>query len=106
MASVTGFVYDGRDRLESRTDPLGKFETYVYDANGNLEELIDRKGQMIEFQYDDINRLKKKIMEPGTANEVVRDFGYDPAGNLDSIIDPSSGLAFTCGPLNHGNRMT
>ena len=90
--NVTTFDYDVQNRLIAQTDPLLNVETRSYDDQGNLRFITDREGQIIEFQYDDGNRRIAKIMEPGTANEVVRGFGYDLAGNLTSLADADSAL--------------
>ena len=63
--SVTDFVYDERERITVRTDPLLNAEAFSYDGQGNLRFATDRKGQVIEFQYDLANRLIKKIVQPG-----------------------------------------
>ena len=42
MASgVTAYTYDNMDRLQTRTDPLLKGESYQYDLAGNLTQFTD-----------------------------------------------------------------
>ncbi len=76
------------------TEALGGVnpESFAYDGQGNLRFITDRKGQVIEFQYDAADRRTAKIMQPGTPDEAVRDFGYDPVDNIRTVADPDSSL--------------
>jgi YD repeat-containing protein len=44
------------DRVETRTDPLTRDESFAYDLLGNLPSWTDRKGQVTTYQYDALNR--------------------------------------------------
>ena len=54
----TTFAYDGRNRLLSTTDPLGKIETYTYDGNDNLLAWRDANGSQVAQLFDGANRLR------------------------------------------------
>ena len=43
------------NRRSSRTDALGKSETYQYDGNSNLTKYTDRNGQYVTYTHDGIN---------------------------------------------------
>jgi RHS repeat-associated protein len=44
------------DRVETRTDPLSRDESFAYDLMGNLVTWTDRKGQITTYQYDGLDR--------------------------------------------------
>ncbi len=56
---ITGFVYDGYDRLVGVRDPMGNLRTYEYDANGNrvrqtaFGELVDQPGNALNVRLED-----------------------------------------------------
>lgn len=79
--------YDVMDRLQSRTDPLGRTEGYVYDLAGNLIRSTDRKGQVTTFTYDALNRVSKVDYADGSSTN----FLYDSVGRLTSVTDSLSG---------------
>ena len=93
--SVTTFEYDAQDRLIQTTDPVGQIETFAYDGNGNLISSTDRNDQTIELQYGAVNQLIRKTLLPGMPDEAITRFGYDPVGNLASVVDPDSSLSMT-----------
>jgi YD repeat-containing protein len=95
----TTFAYDGRNRLLSTTDPLGKIETYTYDGNDNLLTRITPKNETISFAYDAVNQLLSKTL-PGSQ---VTSYLYDQVGNLTTVTDPDSVLAMT---YDQANRLT
>jgi YD repeat-containing protein len=88
---VTTFAYDGRNRLLSTTDPLGKIERYTYDGNDNLLTRITPKNETISFAYDAVNQLLSKTL-PGSQ---VTSYLYDLAGNLTTVTDPDSVLTMS-----------
>ena len=56
--SPTRYTYTATELPDTRTDPLGKVETFnVYDPNFNLTQYTDRKGQVEKYTYDELNRL-------------------------------------------------
>jgi RHS repeat-associated protein len=44
------------DRLTTRTDQLGRTDTYTYDAAGQVLTHTDRRGNLTEYRYDDLGR--------------------------------------------------
>jgi len=101
--------YDLRGKVETATDPLNHTTTYEYDLLGRLTKIIhpatdtgitdfiihrycsgifgitDENDLFTEYVHDHINQLKK-IIHALAGYET--EFGYDPSGNLTSLIDP------------------
>ena len=95
VANTTLFRYDARDRLIRETDPRGKETVYLYDAVDNLRRKTDRNGRVTEFQYDDLDRLDVENWLDVAGNVVNSvDYNYDLVGNLKSVVDEFSQLAF------------
>jgi RHS repeat-associated protein len=92
VGNRTVFVYDGRDRLVQEIDPLGKVTKYAYDAVNNLVEMTDRNSEVMSYEYDDLDRL---IAEQWVNDGNIIFSDYDKVGNLTSILDQFSSLAFT-----------
>jgi YD repeat-containing protein len=87
------------DRLATRTDPLGRVETFTYDGVGNLVSTTDRKGQTSTFEYDALNRRVRSTFADGS----VATFTYDAAGRLiqaDDTADPHRPILLTYDPLD------
>jgi len=71
------------DRLKTRTDALGRQETYGYDLSGNLNVFTDRKNQQSTFTYDALNRR----IGAGFGDGSSVSFTYDSVGRLSSALD-------------------
>jgi RHS repeat-associated protein len=96
-SNITTYTYDGQDRVDTRTDPLLRTETYVYDFNGNLIQYTDRKGQVTDFTYDNLNRRILSQYADGSSTS----FTYDSVGNLIQVNDSISGaIDFSYDNLN------
>ncbi|WP_165229541.1 peroxidase family protein [Aquisphaera insulae] len=96
VGNATLFTYDFRDRQILEVDPLGKETHYAYDAVDNLTRKTDRLGRVTEFAYDDLDRLTTETWrnaDTTIANQI--DYAYDRAGNLTSVVDAHSALAYT-----------
>ena len=96
VGNVTKFRYDARDRLVEEIDPLGKSILYGYDAANNLVQKTDRNGRVTKYSYDNVNRLIKEEWV-GANDSIVNtiNYRYDAAGNLLSVADVFSALAYT-----------
>ncbi len=92
VGNRTLFFYDGRDRLIKEVDPLGKEIKYAYDGADNLVQKTDRNGRETRYTYDSLNRLTKEKWV-GNANEIT--YAYDPSGNVVTVRDTFSSLAYT-----------
>lgn len=97
---TTTVLFDVLDRAIGRLDPSGASKQIFYDDNGNISQSIDRENRVIEYQYDELNRLIAKTIEPGTANENIRNYAYDVSNNVTLIGDNDSRLSFTYDLLN------
>ena len=89
--NLTGYAYDGFDRLITTTFPsttLGAgttnandHESYAYDYNGNRTSLSRRNGQTLTFTYDALNRQIRKDV-PGASSVYTK---YDATGAVLSV---------------------
>ncbi len=86
--NMTSYTYDLMDRLVTRTDGLGRQETFDYDLNGNLTEVIDRRSQLSSFSYDVLNRRERADFADGS----FKRFLYDTVGRLAAVEDSMSGI--------------
>ena len=50
------------DRVETRTDPLSRDESFVYDLMGNVTSWTDRKGQVTTYQYDALTARPSSVL--------------------------------------------
>jgi len=98
--NMTGYGYDGFDRL-SRTNYPSKTkgahdsdasdnEQLTYDSNGNVLTFKNRAGQVTSFSYDALNRTTHKAA-PASGT----DYTYDNLGQLLTAKDSSSGQGVT-----------
>jgi RHS repeat-associated protein len=81
---VTGV---GMDRLATRTDALGRQESYQYDPAGNLVQFTDRKNQTTTFTYDALNRRIGASYADGSSTAFI----YDAVGRLTKATDSVAG---------------
>lgn len=75
------------DRLQTRTDPLGRTERFAYDLMGNLIRFTDRKGQVTTFTYEPRNLVSSAQYADGSTTS----FTYDAVERLTSVADSVSG---------------
>lgn len=96
VGNVTRFQYDARNRLVRETDPLGEAMRYDYDLVDNLVEKTDRVGRITQFEYDDLDRAIEEtwLNADGSSANLIASV-YDALGNLTSLRDGFSQLAFT-----------
>jgi len=71
-SSWSTFACDGRNRLLSTSDPLGKIERYTYDGNDNLLTRITPKNETISFAYDAVNQLLRKTLPDSQVTSYLR----------------------------------
>jgi RHS repeat-associated protein len=118
-ASSTQFAYVG-GLLDSVTDPDGVTQFFDYDAQyGRLSAIIDQEGNYISQSYETYPRgnliERSNYTSSGTrtsrkrwsyehpnypgklyreiqADDTYREYGYDPAGNVSSVVDPNGNL--------------
>jgi RHS repeat-associated protein len=53
---TTTWTYDDMDRVETRTDPLTRQESFTYDLDGLLTSSTDRKAQVTTVTHDALHR--------------------------------------------------
>jgi len=95
-SEIVNLSYDGVDRLRLVEDPLGRQTEYRYNQAGERVAMIDAEGVETRYEYDDLGRLVKVIenYEDGDYEDenipdedVVTQYGYDPAGNRTVITN-------------------
>jgi RHS repeat-associated protein len=73
--------------VTTRTDPLGRTESYTYDGNGNLLTVTDRTGQVTTRAYDALNRLSQVLDD----DNATTTYTYDAANRLTQVVDSVAG---------------
>ncbi|HEU5478041.1 MAG TPA: RHS repeat-associated core domain-containing protein [Gaiellaceae bacterium] len=88
-------------QLTSETTPLGEKTTFAYDSTGRLTSSVEPRGNQTgvnpadyttTYGYDNADHLTS-VTSPdpdgsGPLQPLVRQWAYDPAGNLESTTDP------------------
>ncbi|HQU43589.1 MAG TPA: hypothetical protein PK867_12310, partial [Pirellulales bacterium] len=78
------FTYNAQGQRIKSVDQSGFTINYTSDSEGRLTKLTDGSGNLIvQYTYNDIGQLQKKV----NGNSTSTVYGYDPAGNLTSIIN-------------------
>ena len=101
-ANVTRYFYDERNRVVRELDSLGKSSYFLYDGVNNLIARKDRIARQTHFTYDALDRMTKERWQGTKAGQFVNTItsNYDIGGNLKSIEDNYSKLAFTYDSLD------
>ncbi len=89
-------AYDGADRLVTMADPLGHTQQFVYDAAGHRSRRTDARGRVTIYSFDAADRLVRTIYDDSTRI----DRGYDPSGNLTSLVDQWGSDSYAYDGLN------
>jgi RHS repeat-associated protein len=94
---ITDYDYDALGRLINVTYAKGTSDEAIermdYYANGTVQYLIDANGNRTDYEYDSMNR-PRFVTGPdpdgsgGPLGRPVTEYRYDPAGNLEFVIDP------------------
>ncbi len=78
------FRYDGRSRLETVIDTLGRPIDFAYDDAGRLTEIRDFSGREFHYIYDDDGRLQAArtpavttVESPITAQRLETSYAYE-----------------------------
>lgn len=93
-ASYFTFMYDDAQRLTKITDAAGNTITYTLDKAGNRTKQDIRNASNIlvqtgTWEFSNLNRLFRRIGGTTPATQLST-YGFDPNGNLLSIVDPNS----------------
>ena len=97
----TRYEYDSQGRIVSiASGPSGctsgpdcrlsLIEYFPDSVNGagSVSKITNPLGEVIEFEKDKNLRVTKNTSNKGTAEELVKSFGYDASGNMTSITPP------------------
>ena len=76
--------YDNAGRLTSRTDRLGRTQTFTYDAQNRLTTVTDHVGRELSFAYDSQGRIS--LVTDPAGRKVT--YTYDAANNLSTVTYP------------------
>ena len=87
--NITGYRYDGFDRLEFIDHDDNTFEQFEYDPASNLTIQTTRAGDTIAYTYDALDRVRSKT--PLGSPQVT--FKYDLSGLLKEVGE-SGGASF------------
>jgi YD repeat-containing protein len=82
------------DRVDSRTDPLSRQESFAYDSNGNLTSWTDRKTQLTTFSYDALDRQTFAgfgTTGPPPNYQSTISYTYDDGDRLTQVVDSAAG---------------
>jgi YD repeat-containing protein len=94
-------------KVSQVTEPTQKFTSYTYNANGYLTSQTNQLSQRTELTYldspvdaadtgDHLSLLATVTSPKGVATATAGDFqwryGYDPAGNVDTVTDPTGAV--------------
>jgi RHS repeat-associated protein len=86
-AKVTN-TYDSATRIATQTDALDRETSFDYTTTGTL--VTRPSGTEVLYEYDEDGLLADKTEAPGTADEAVWSYEYDPdTQGLSSVIDPN-----------------
>src|SRR5205085_12611775 len=95
---ITTFGYNNRHSVTdiSYTPPSGITNTaavsFQYDAAGNRIGMTDGSGST-SYQYDQLSRLTSESRQfTGLSGTYILGYGYNLAGELTSITDPSGAV--------------
>jgi RHS repeat-associated protein len=107
LNQATAVEWSADFKVTKVTEPTGRFTTYGYNANGYLTARTDQLGNRTELTYLDqqvdpndtarhLSLLATVTRPRGVATPTVGDFqwkfGYDAAGNLDLVTDPTGAV--------------
>src|SRR6185437_5910653 len=98
----TSYVYDTRNRLQTKQTPEGTLN-YTYDNAGDLLTLAsaNANGASDTYTYAALNRLSTVVDSSGTTT-----YAYDNVGNLQSFAYPNGvTTAYTYDQLNRLKQM-
>ncbi len=76
--------YDGVGNVVKMTDPLGYSSTFVYNKNGWMTTLTDALGGVTRYEYDPEGATTAMV----DANDHRTGYAYDLAGQLLTVTDP------------------
>lgn len=91
------FGYDDLGRLTSEMDHSAKVVRYQPDEAGNVYEKINCLNQTTRYSYDNGNRLTRADY---LVNNSWETFGYDAAGNRNSVANGTVSYRFDYDALN------
>ncbi len=91
--NVTTFEYDGLNRNTRIAYANSSEESYGYDWLGNKTSRTDAANQITEYVYDERNRLDLVKYMSNSVPYRTRDYEYDNAENLETVVESDNTLA-------------
>jgi len=84
LSRTTATDYDGVGNVVKMTDPLGFASTFVYNKNGWMTTMTDALGGITGYEYDPEGATTAMV----DANGHRTGYAYDLAGQLLTVTDP------------------
>jgi RHS repeat-associated protein len=126
LSKITEFTYNEYNRLSEIKDPLNRVTQYEYGRepgcsscgfSASVTKITLPSGKETENTYDLSWKLLTSTVAPGTADEATTTYGYNAAGDLESVTNPKNEVVtFTydllhrrltaTDPLNHTTTWT
>ncbi len=89
--NTTYYQYNAYGQLEWIKDPDLRETSWSYDnVTGNLQTAKSPDNVVTTYRYEDPANPWKltSVVRPGPNGDAVTRFGYDPWGNVSSVVDP------------------
>ncbi|MDB6016692.1 MAG: putative rhs-related protein [Pedosphaera sp.] len=123
LGHLTTCVLDATRRELFETNANHQVTQYTYDGANNLLSLVDGKNQTTHWNYDEFGQVTNKVDATGT--EIFRyrydangrltnrwsvakgntGYGYDPLGNLTSVVYSNATVAWSYDGVNRMTNM-
>ncbi|HOT92942.1 MAG TPA: N-acetylmuramoyl-L-alanine amidase [Anaerolineae bacterium] len=84
LSRTTRTEYDGVGNVVKTTDPMGFASTFVYNKNGWMTTMTDALGGVTRYEYDPEGATTAMV----DANGHRTGYAYDLAGQLLTVTDP------------------
>jgi len=92
------YVFNSRNAVTQRTNPLNQSETINDDYVRNVKQSVDGKGQLTHFEYDSLARLR--LVKYADHSTIA--YQYDQGNRITQIVDSENGtISRTYDSLNN-----
>ena len=65
---------------------------YAYTLNEELQTVTNPEGKNVRMEYDERNKLFRRYMAFGTADQTMTQYNYDDNGNVIEVVDGNGNL--------------
>jgi RHS repeat-associated protein len=88
-AQFMEYVYDGYDRVISKTDQFGRMQLFSYNSASLLESVCNNEQKCVHYTYDELRRKVAEELPDGT----TRTMAYD-GEQLVNITDGNGNMTY------------